>query len=515
MKPNNNFYNDITKALAKGLPIDNIEEFAKDYDISQEKVIEFITLQARAKFVSSTFAASKKELTVIYGVLDKKFIEEHNNIVTYKREENLEFYKYSNGVYKHLDKLDMYFLVDALMLQYHLYEHRTSSRLVNDTINRIGSKLAGMEKRSFSDEFSSKKWYLNLKNGLLDPETFELKDHTPEYFSTSQAPFDFDPTKECPEFDKFLTTVSGEKDSTIAMIQEMYGYCLLNGNPMHKVFYLYGNTARNGKSTTAKILCGLLGWSNVSTLSLLQIAGENSSIFTSIVDKQLNFSEEISSKFVESSRLTALSSEGTIQINPKFKHTYTHQVKAKFIITCNDLPRFKDSQGMKHRMVSIPFPKQIKEEERIARLDERLLEKEGSGILNWALKGAKIIKKSNKFSVNEESLEDMKENLHQSNSTYAYLETKFDFSPDFTDVFDPMELYGVGATNEKPPTGFRLYRSVNGLQDFTSAFTFKSELRRFADETKKIKQIRTPNRNRMYTGLKLKSDVDDEKNMTF
>jgi len=191
-----------------------------------------------------------------------------------------------------------------------------------------------------------------------------------------------------PDLEQSTVTFTGnskESESTALMIQQMYGYCLMKGNPMHKVFYLYGDTARNGKSTAAKILCGLIGWGNVSTLSLQQIEGENSSMMTSIIGKQINFSDEISSKFIGSSRLTAVAAEGVIEVNPKYKHSFMYSVKAKFIIACNDLPRFSDFQGMKHRMISIPFRHHLKENERVSRYDEILLEKEGAGILNCAI----------------------------------------------------------------------------------------------------------------------------------
>jgi P4 family phage/plasmid primase-like protien len=356
----------------------------------------------------------------------------------------------------------------------------------------------------------NKKWYLNLKNGLFDMETFKLLPHTPSYFSTVQVQYEYNPKARSPEFNKFIDTISGHSESTAIMIKQMYGYSLMEGNPRHKVFYLYGDTARNGKSTCAKILCGLIGWGNVSTLTLQQIGSENSSILTSIIGKQINFSDEISSKFIESSRLTAMAAEGVVEINPKYKPSFLYSVKTKFIIACNDLPRFSDYQGMKHRMISIPFRYHLKESERIDRYDEILLEKEGAGILNWAIEGAKNIK-NGIFEINDDSKEDIQDNILQSYPVYAFLENLYDFSLDFTDEIDPKDLYGEHATESRQATGFRLYCDELGIKTLSFPI-FTRELKRFSRETENIKQIRVGHRqDRRYIGMKLKTEIDDEK----
>jgi putative DNA primase/helicase len=344
------------------------------------------------------------------------------------------------------------------------------------------------------------KWKLNLKNGLLNVETMEMEEHTPKYFSTVQVPHEYDPTALCPTFGTFIETVSNNDTSTAQMIQEMFGYCLTDGNPKHKVFYLYGDTARNGKSTTAKIICGLIGWGNVSTLSLAQVGGDNSSVLTSLIGKQINFSDEISSKYIASSRLTALSAEAMIEINPKFKSAFLQKINAKFLITCNDLPAFNDYQGMKHRMIAIPFSYQIPQAERIERYEEILLEKEGAGILNWALKGMEILNKNKEFSFNEESIKDMHDNNMGSNPVYSFLEW---YSADEEKV-SVDDLYGSYSSKEGAGTGYRLFCHDKGLNPL-NFFNFSKEVKRYANETKKIEQVRINNK-RYYQGFNIQHD---------
>ena len=513
LKTKIDFYTKVPLLLNKGLKIEDIEETLSEYNgVTKEDLEKVVGKYNLSKGIATGLVSASNQKAMIYNELDKKFIEKHINLVLFRRGENSVFFEYRHGVYHELSEQDMYDLVDNIMEELSLYEHRNSSHKVKDTIKRISSLLARTTDKYFQDDKVYKQeWRLNLKNGLLDMNTWILHDHTPEYFSTVQVPYNYDTKAEVKVFKDFIKTVSENDESTAKMIQEMFGYCLLDGNPKHRVFYLYGDTARNGKSTTAKLLAGLIGWGNVSTLSLGQIAGENSSILTSIIGKQINFSDEISSKYIESSRLTQMSAEGVVEVNPKFKSSFLYQIKAKFIIACNDLPQFKDSQGMKHRMISIPFNHHFAPTERIDRYEEVLLEKEGSAILNWAIEGAKMVLDQKDFTINEQSKEDMYENSSQSNSVYAFMDNNYDFDDKYTEEFAVMDLYGRVESRDVTPTKYRQFCKERGISPL-GAGNFAKELKRYAREMGKINQCRNK-KERYYTGLKfVGTERDDDIN---
>ena len=500
-QPKVKFYSKATWVLTRDkAPLSSVYELIPDYDITKEEVDVWVKNREKAQAISAAAIGSSADREMLFNKIDEKFIEEYPNMVVYFRGENTTFHVYKDGVYVPLLDREMYSCIDLLMAKYQLFQHRTSKRKVEDTKQRIISLLSSMKGRHFSDvDIAHRAWYLNLKNGLLDMETFELKPHTPEYFSTGQVPYAYDPEAEAPGFLKFLDTITRSSETTTRMIQEMFGYAIMDGNSKHKVFYLYGETARNGKSTTAKILCGLIGWNNVSTLTLAQLASDNTSILTSLIGKQINFADEISSKFIDSSRFTSMSAEGVVEINPKFKSSFLYKITSKFIIACNDLPRFQDSQGMKHRMISIPFRYQIPEADRIDRYEDILLEKEASGILNWAIEGAKKLADEKKFTINEQASEDMHANTLENNSTYAYLEAEYGFGKEYDRRFSTEELYGTPRHGEDAGWGFRKFCDESGLPS-PSIHTFRRELSRFAEETGLIKQIREDN-HRYYIGL--------------
>lgn len=515
LKKKNKFYSSVSHALSRGLPLADVPLFAQDFDITEEEVAAYLETRKKSKAVNSAVTASREERDIIYNKLDATIIEEYPNLVTFRRGENIDFFQYESGVYAPLLMQDICNLVDRKMDELGLFDHRAVQRHIKDTVSRIAARLAFIHGRHFSDDaILQQKWRLNLKNGLLNTETFDLEPHNRAYFSTTQLPFSYDSTAECPEFNRFIQTVSGGDKDNAKMLQELFGYCLIEGNPKHKVFYLHGLTARNGKSTVGKIICGLIGRGNVSTLSLAQIASENTSILTSLVGKQLNFSDEVSSKYVESPALTAMSAEGIVEVNPKFKHPFLYQIRTKFLIACNDIPRFKESQGMKHRAVIIPFPYQVPAKIRIDRYDEILLQKEGAGILNWAIQGMQMLQIDGQFTTSKESDEEMHDSEISSNPVLAYLEERFMFDSESMVPFYSEDLYGDGKTKDDEATGFRLYCDKTGI-GLISLFKFRKELKRFMRETNKIVESKEQGGRRYYTGIRSVGVAYADINMEF
>lgn len=500
--PKHTFYSKAEFLLTRGnAPESVLYELSTTIDITKEEIDAYIANRVQARTISIAATGGHVAREIIFNKLDEKFIEEYPHIIVYARGENHSFHIYKNGVYTTLLDTQVYNMIDTLMAKLQLFEFRTSKRKVEDTQRRVIALLSRTKNRSFRDkDLEGRKWYLNLKNGLLDMETFNLLPHTPDYFSTVQVPYDYDPDATAPEFEKFIETITKGNETTALMLQEMFGYCIMDGNPKHKVFYLYGETARNGKSTTAKILGGLIGLENISTLTLQQLSSDNTSILTSLIGKQINIADEISSKFIDSSRFTSISAEGIVEVNPKHKPAFTYKITTKFIVACNDLPRFQDAQGMRHRMISIPFRYQIPEAERIDRYEDVLLKKEASGILNWAIAGARNFQ--GLFSVNEQSAEDIHANTLENNSTYAFLEREYDFVSEGDTKLTSEDLYGTSPYSEDKGSGFRKFCHDSGLP-CPSIHTFRRELSRFAEETGKIKQIRDDN-FRYYIGLQKK-----------
>jgi putative DNA primase/helicase len=501
LKPHYNFIEALNKKIKANPKLSraDIDKFAEGFEnVTPEEIETFLKSKQVDTFALQALAQAKPKLSSIYNNIDEEFINKYTDLVVYQQGNHTSFYKYESGVYKKLEDENVKLLVDKFFREKELLEHRTSQSKIKDTIARIACLLNFDNGRRFVDDtVHAQKWYINVKNGLLDPVTRTLIPHTPTYFSTSQAPFDYLPDAKCPKFEIFIKTISQKNIGTDIMLKDMFGYTIAtNGNPKHKVFYLYGAVARNGKSTVGKVESGLIGDSNVSNLSVADIASSSLSVIEPIIGKQLNFSDEGSAMYLDSSRFTSISAEGSTQISPKYKPAFSYKVRCKFLVTCNTLPKFQDSKGMENRMIIIPFTYQVPETERIDEYDKVLLQEEGSGILNWALDGADDLRKRGSFYLSEDSKNILEENKQASSSLRAFIYHTYDFVE-------------INKDSEKLKTQDDLYEEYTSYCTKTKhlAFTFikfSRDLKTFSEETGLIEQNTTGVSG--YVGLQMKPE---------
>jgi phage/plasmid-associated DNA primase len=93
-------------------------------------------------------------------------------------------------------------------------------------INKGNEVIAHIRYRTMvnREDFDNDIDIINVRNGLLNIMTGELKPHTPEYLSFVQSPVRFDPNSICRKIIKFLSQVLSKED--ISTIVRVFGYCL-------------------------------------------------------------------------------------------------------------------------------------------------------------------------------------------------------------------------------------------------------------------------------------------------
>ncbi len=107
---------------------------------------------------------------------------------------------------------------------------------------------------------------IHFANGFLDWASGGFNpEHDCRWNSTVRLAVEWDPAAECPEFDKWVAQMlpvdCGE------FIDEVIGYLMFNGNPLHKAILLHG-TGRNGKGTFLRFVTALLGRENCASVPL-------------------------------------------------------------------------------------------------------------------------------------------------------------------------------------------------------------------------------------------------------
>jgi putative DNA primase/helicase len=265
--------------------------------------------------------------------------------------------------------------------------------------NRLRSEvLASIRARTYKarEEFDKAPNILNLANCLLNVETGEATEHSPDFLSISQLPVSYDPKAKCPDFCKFLRETLEPED--IAVIVKMLGYLLLRSSVYEKAFMLCGEGS-NGKSTLIKTIATFLGPENGSSVSLQDLSNDRFAK-AELYGKMANlFADLPAKKIVDTGDFKMLVSGDPIGAQHKHQKRFTFRNYAKLIFSTNNVPESEDKgQAYLRRWVIVTFNRTFEGDEK----DEQLIEKlttpeELSGILNLAIKGLKKLKDDRGF----------------------------------------------------------------------------------------------------------------------
>ncbi|QCR16562.1 phage/plasmid primase, P4 family [Methanosarcina mazei] len=299
--------------------------------------------------------------------------------------------------------------------------------------------------------------YINLKNGLFNLETWELKPHTPDIKLIRQIPVFYDTDAECPQISKFLHDIVVEPD--IDLLCEIAGYCLTTDCSHQKAFMLYG-VGSNGKSVFLALLEALVGGENTSAESLQKLEfdkyrtaklyGKLVNICGDIPDSKMHKSEVFKKL---TSGLDLIDGENKYQDSFQFRNT------AKLVFSANVLPEGKKDKAYYRRWVLVRFPNNFEGGKEDKTLITRLKDPEElSGFLNLALQGLKRLKENRKFS-NDKSVEDtQREYEFNSNPIAAFMDECTKGSQEDIDAIILYSTYVLWAeVNDKRVTPFNQF----------------------------------------------------------
>ena len=180
---------------------------------------------------------------------------------------------------------------------------------------------------------------LNLKNGLLDLRTGELREHTPEVVTTTQLPIEWDPTATCPTWERL---VSSAVPGQLERLEDVMSQALDWTRSPTKILLLYG-ASRAGKGLILRVLEQLMGRGNYSAVTLHQLA-ENRFMVAELYGKRANIAGELKPDEVKDiSAVKMLTGEDPIQADKKYGKTFTFYSYAFLAFSCNKLPPINET----------------------------------------------------------------------------------------------------------------------------------------------------------------------------
>jgi len=317
-------------------------------------------------------------------------------------------YRYDHGVYLDDGETFLKSLIESE------FGDKTTNRWVGDVVGKV-------KRRTYVDrELFNSKPILNVKNGLLDLETLQLRPHTPDYLSTAQLDVAYDSTAMSPAIIKFIGEVVRPID--IPLIEEIFGWLLWPDYHIHKAVMLLG-PGRNGKGTLLRLITAFLGRKSISNVTLQDLVADRFSK-ADLYGKLANIGGDLPSKDLsDTAAFRNLTGGDDNRAQEKYKAAFSFRNKAKLMFSANTLPRSSDdTYAFYSRWILIEFLNVFDIQKGTADpdLDAKLqTPEELSGLLNIALQGLDRLRKNGwKFSY-DKTVEDV-EIMYKRNANPVY-----------------------------------------------------------------------------------------------
>lgn len=287
-----------------------------------------------------------------------------------------------------------------------------------------------------------------FKDTYFDMRTFELISTNKQQIVAFRFPYFYgDLDMPTPNFTRLLNTSFVERDDTavpdleiINLIQEMFGFLLINNLKTQMAFFLVGKGS-NGKGVIAQIIENMIGIEYMSFMTL-QTLTTSPYATSDLVGKRVNLSGEEESKYVCSSKFKALVAGDTIDCERKFGSHFSFRPYARFIFTTNEIPTFEGiGYALLRRLKIIPMFNIFKGE----KVDRFMIDKiipEMPGVIRWALEGAKrlVIDNQYKFSDSVASTKALTDFEESASSSIMFIRDQ-GYVPDTNGFIDYDSLY--------------------------------------------------------------------------
>lgn len=311
-----------------------------------------------------------------------------------------QWYRYATGVWSTIPDFEIDVEVWKL-----LEAHESAPHFIKPKKTMHSSVLAYI--RAYlsisEDKLDAYPNLINLRNGIYNLDTNQLIPHDSTLLLTSQLPFEYDPAAIAPMWTAYVLTTFVDKTGQVpdpelvSFMQEIIGYSLTTDISHQIMFWCIGE-GENGKGVLFHVLTQLGGTSAIY-LDLNILRREKYQL-ANLVGKRIALCSEANTRdnLVEDGPIKALVHGDPYPVRQIRREPFTLYPQTKFWWSMNRMPVVVDtSHGFWRSMRPIPFNKIFSDSDRIIDLKEKL-NKELSGIFNWALIGLYRIRQNGKFS---------------------------------------------------------------------------------------------------------------------
>lgn len=278
-------------------------------------------------------------------VLAEHILQEHSIVRYPNAHSDLYFWNFKTGIYEQdksgklikglIRSKDKQNLKESHVREVYQYIE-TLSRVVKDTSNK----------------------YIAVGNGLINLETFKLEDFTPQQFIIQKVATNYRPAAHNEFIENTLNKVTDNYEPSLQNIKEMFACVLYPKLLVPKIFYLYGRTAHNGKSSLLNMIHKTFNYDGgkISAVAPQKLV-HNTFASASMYGKMANIVDDQPDLLIEDSgALRTMLTGGTVEIERKGKDSESVEMIITMIIASNYYPNFKESgKQINRRLHIIPF----------------------------------------------------------------------------------------------------------------------------------------------------------------
>jgi P4 family phage/plasmid primase-like protien len=239
---------------------------------------------------------------------------------------------------------------------------------------------------------------INVRNGILNVNTKQLRTHDARFLCAVQLPVDFDANATCSEWERQISETFPQDAAQAGVAWEIVAWLMLPDTRIQKSLLLLGDGG-TGKSTFLTALTAFLGKENVSHLSLHKLETDRFAV-ARLVGKLANICADLpSTHLTTSSIFKALTGGDRMSGEYKFGDIFEFIPFARLVFSANQPPRSADaSNAFYQRWVVLPLDtpfRGTKDEIDRGKLDARLADPQQlSGVLNRALDALSWVRKN-------------------------------------------------------------------------------------------------------------------------
>ena len=352
-------------------------------------------------------------------------------------------------------------------------------------------------------KFDSDIYLFNVRNGTIDLKDRSFREHRPEDFITKLSPVDYMPLARSERFLQFVDEITSGDTDKAKYLQKSLGYSLTGDTRFECMFFLYGETTRNGKGTLMEsvlLVCGDYGTTvRPETIALKSNANSQSpseDIARLAGIRFANISEPSRGLLLNAAQVKNMTGNDTL--NARFLHENSFDFKPQFklYVNTNYLPVIIDMTVFtSNRVLIIPFDRHFEEWEQDKTLKAEFKKPEvQSAILNWLLDGYDLLMDEG-FKPPQSVIEATANYCHESDKISQFAEEKL--------IEDETAEVRTSAVYEH----YKHWCDDNGCYSENSR-NFNQELRKFGNVVRKRPQT-GGEKTTMLIGYRMKDVVTD------